>query len=318
MVANTRAGTENVAVGSRGGAAMHGGLRGYLSAAAGGMALLGVAAWAATLNVPGFSQITVFPGMVYDSATVQSNGVLIMSGGAIGTNSAPTPSVTVLQGGKFYMNAGRIQYFDNRGIVELYGGAQSTEASENRGYVKVAGGDPGLQLIHYTGTVDVFYLATNRTAWEIYSVVTNGAPTIRFFSLTNTLAAGTYTYGTLPSSPVPPGRVHTNHALLWNPITNKSVRTEVLIASNWPGTVVVQVYTQLPAHSITCRIQSVSSLMLDWSAASGRVYQVEDALSLTLQDWLAAGAPVTATGALASVSLSGIFSNIHYRVLLRH
>lgn len=272
--------------------------------------------WAAPLNVPAFSQVTVYPGQEFDYATVQSNGVLIMSGGAIGTNF--TPSVTVVQGGRFHMNDGRIQDFDNRGITELYGGAQSTSSSENRGYVKIAGGDPGIQLIHYTGTVDVFYLATNRTSWEIYSVTTSGAPTIRFFSLTNTLTAGTYTYAALPSASIPPGRVHTNHALLWNPLTNTSVRTEILIATNWPGSVVVQVYTQLDAHSVTCSIQQASPVAVSWNSVSGRTYQIEDALTLTPDDWLAVGVPVTATGSIMSANYSGVYPAAFYRARLRH
>lgn len=273
--------------------------------------------WSAPLNVPAFTHITVYPGQFYDYATVQSNGVLIMSGGEIGTNSATTPSVTVLQGGRFYMNAGSIQYFDNRGITELYGGAQSTESSENRGYVKIAGGDPGIQLIHYTGTVDVIYLATNRTFWEIYSVVTSGSPTIRFFSLTNTLAEGTYTSATLPKSLVTDVYVHANHALFWNPITNADVRTEIVIATNWPGSVVVQVYTPLVSHSVTCAIQQASPVNVSWNSVSGRTYQVEDALSLTMQDWLAVGVPVTATGSTTSVDHSGIYPAAFYRAWLR-
>lgn len=292
--------------------------RGYLAAFFAGALLLCAMGWAASLNVPAFTQITVYPGQVFDDATVQSNGVLIMGGGVIGTDTDSTASVTVLQGGRFYMNAGRIGYFDNRGIAELYGGAQSTSASENRGYLKIAGYDPGIQLVHYTGTVDVFYLATNRTLWEIYSVVTNGAPAIRFFSLTNTLATGTYTYGTLPASSIPPGRVHTNHALCWNPLTNKSVRTEIVIATNWSGTVEVRSYVPVSPIAITGRLQQASPLLLSWNSESGRVYQIEDALSLPLQDWLASGPPTTATGTTAAAGLSGLFSSIYYRVLLRH
>jgi hypothetical protein len=282
------------------------------------LAIGGATSRAAPLNVPPFAQITVYPGQVYDYATVQSNGVLIMSGGAIGTNSAPIASVTVLQGGWFYMNAGNIQYFDNRGVTELYGGAQSSESSENRGYVKIAGGDPGFQLLHYTGTVDVIHLATNRTSWEISSAVTSGSPTIRFFSLTNTLAAGTYTSATLPKSSTPAGHVHTNHALFWNPISNTSVRTDIQIASNWPGSVVVQVYTQLADHSVTCAIRQVSPVNVSWNSVSGRVYQIEDALSLTAQDWLAVGVPVTATGSTMSANYSGIYPAAFYRAWLRH
>ena len=293
-------------------------LRGYLAAAVAGVMLLCAMGWAAPLNVPAFTQITIYPGQVFDYATVQSNGVLIMSGGAIGTNSYPTSSVTVLQGGRFYMNAGRIQYFDNRGITEMYGGAQSTVSSENRGYVKVAGGDPGIQLSHYTGTVDVFYLATTRTNWEIISEVTDGAPIVRFFSLTNTLAPGIYTVATLPKTTLGNLAFHTNHALFWNPLTNKSVRTDLNIRTNWPGTVEVLSYVPVSPIAITSRIQQASPLMLSWNAQSGRVYQIEDALSLPLQDWLPSGAPITATGATASINLAGLFSEIYYRILLRH
>ncbi len=273
---------------------------------------------AAPLNVSGGTQITVYPGQVYDYATVQSNGVLIMSGGAIGTNSAPTASVTIAPGGRFYMNAGRIQYFDNRGIAELYGGAQSTDASENRGYVKIAGYDPGIQLVHFAGTVDVYYLATNRTLWEIYSVVTDGAPAIRFFSLTNTLAAGTYTYGTLPTSNHPAGRIHTNHALLWNPLTNKNVRTEILIATNWLGSVSVQPYSPLSPIAITCGIQEASTPQVVWNSVSGRTYQVEAAWTLGINSWFAAGVPMTATGSTTAGSVPGSPSPVFYRVWLRH
>jgi len=302
---------------------MMGCLRGCVSASFLGVTLLCSIGRAVPLNVPAFSTITVSPGQEYDYATVQSNGVLIMNGGVVGITSAPTPSVTVSTGGRFYMNAGLIQFFDNRGVAELYGGSQSTFTSENRGYVKIAGYDPGIQLAHYTGTVEVFHLATNRTNWEIISEVTDGAPVIRFFSLTNTLAAGTYTVATLPKTTLGNLAFHTNHAQFWNPLTNTSVRTDVNMRTTWPGTVEVLSYVPVSPIAITCRVQSSSTVFpgnpeVFWNTESGRVYQVERALDLGLQDWVAPLPPVTATGDSERVFATGILPQMLFRVLLRH
>ena len=96
---------------------------------------------AASLDVDFGQTIVVSNGAVYDSAVVRNGGVLILDGGAIGTNALP--SVNVEAGGRFVVYDGEINYFDNRGSVELYGGRQSTYSSENRGYLRIAGGDPG-------------------------------------------------------------------------------------------------------------------------------------------------------------------------------
>ena len=98
------------------------------------------AASAASLDVDFGQTVVVSNGAVYDDAVVRNGGVLILDGGAIGTNA--TPSVNVEAGGRFVVNAGAINYFENRGTVELYGGRQSTSSSENRGYLRIAGAIP--------------------------------------------------------------------------------------------------------------------------------------------------------------------------------
>ena len=277
---------------------------------------LAISASALSLVVNTNSVFTLFPGQYYDSAIVRNNGVLIMNGGAIGTNVSP--SVTIEAGGRFCFNGGLIQDFDNRGMVEFYGGRQSTVTSVNRGYVILAGGDPGIQLSHWDGVLDIHYLATNRTAWEVDATTAIATPIIRIFSLTNSLSPDFYHYGTLPSVPIPPGAVHTNHALLWNPATNREVRTEIIMASNWPGSVHVLAYAQPPANSITCFIHRSSPVEVGWSSLTGRTYQVEDAFDLGIQDWFALGTPVPGTGTTTTITSAGFIPTRFYRVRLRY
>ena len=275
-------------------------------------------ALAVSLDVAANSVITVFPGQYFDSAIVRSNGVLILNGGGIGTNTYPSPSVTIQAGGRFCVNDGSIQYFENSGIVELYGGRQSTVSSLNLGHVILAGGDPGIQLLHWGGTLDIRYLATNRTSWEVDATSAVATPAIRIFSLTNTLPDNIYYYGTLPGVPIPPGVVHTNHALLWNPVTNSAVRTDIIIPTNWPGSVSVITYSPLPANSITCFIQRASAVTVGWSSLTGRIYQVEDAFDLGIQDWLALSTPVPGTGVTTTILSAALTTNRLYRVRLRY
>jgi len=275
---------------------------------------------AAPLTVNAFTLVQIFPGQYYDSAIVRSNGTLVMNGGGIGTNLLVfTPSVTVEQGGQFYFNDGLIKDFENDGIVEFYGGRQSTVSSVNRGYVKLAGGDPGIQLIHHKGTVDVYYLATNRLAWEINSEVTNNAPAIRIFSLTNSVPVGIYTYATLPGwASTPYGKSNSTYSLQWAPVTNKQLKTEITIASNWLGTVTIAQY--IPISGITCSIRRTAFNEVSWNSVSGRTYQVQDALDLILEgDWYNTGTPTYSTSTNSLINDANPFlDNRYYRVLLRN
>jgi len=272
---------------------------------------------AQNLNVPAFTSVTLYPGDYYDTAIVRSNGVLVLNGGEIGTLS--NGILQIEQGGKFYMNEGGIYTFENDGEVGFYGGRQSTDSSVNRGYVKLAGGDPGIQLIHNKGTVDIYYLATNRLSWEINTEVTNNAPAIRIFSLTNSLATGTYTYATLPNwASTPFGISNSMYSLQWSPVSNRQLQTEITIASNWLGSVTVSQYVPL-SSAITSSIRRTAFNEVSWNSVSGRTYQVQDALNLIAGDWENMSTPISSTGTVSLINDANPFlQERFYRILLRH
>ena len=279
-----------------------------------GLAFAAQAAAAQSLDVALGQTVTVATGEVYDAATVRNGGTLVLEGGAIGTNA--TPSVLVEAGGRFIFNSGNIRYFENHGVAELYGGRQSTDSSENRGYVKYAGGDPGFQLVHFDGTVDVYYTATNRTAWEIDSTTTNGSPQIRFFSVSNSLAAGSYTYATLvPASYYGFGKVYHDAARFWTPSGTQLVaQIDVSIASNWPGKVWSYKYSGPLSPTVVVR----PAVEISWNAQSGRTYQVQTTTDLVAGAWRNLGTPILSQDTNAAAFDSMPDSNKTYRVLLRH
>ena len=272
------------------------------------------AATAQSLDVLLGQTVTVATGQVYAAATVRNGGTLVLDGGAIGTNA--TPSVLVEAGGRFIFNSGTIRYFENHGVAELYGGRQSTDSSENRGYVKYAGGDPGIQLVHFDGTVDVYYTATNRTAWEIDSTTTNGTPQIRFFCLSNSLAVGSYAYAALvPASYYSFGKVYHDAARFWTPSGTQLVaQVDVSIASNWAGTVWSYGYSGPGSPTVAVR----PAVEISWNAQSGRTYQVQSTTDLVAGVWRNLGAPVLSQGTNAAALDSMPDTNKTYRVLLRH
>ncbi|OGV45944.1 MAG: hypothetical protein A2X46_07150 [Lentisphaerae bacterium GWF2_57_35] len=255
----------------------------------------------------------VTTGQVYDAAVVHNGGVLILDGGIIGTNAFP--SITVEEGGRFVFNAGLIRYFENSGVTELYGGRQATDSSVNRGYLKLAGGDPGIQIIHNEGTLDVYYTATNRTAWEIDSPSTSTAPAIRFFSLTNSLSTGSYTYGTLtPASYYAFGKVYHSTGAFWAVGAPMVARIDISVWSNWQGRVWSYGYTAPVAFTSTVR----TAVEIAWNAVSGRTYQVQYTTNLLANAWQNLGLPVQARSVTGSVCDTAYITNKTYRVLVRH
>ena len=272
------------------------------------------AATAQSLDVLLGQTVTVATGQIYSAATVRNGGTLVLDGGAIGTNA--TPSVLVEAGGRFIFNSGTIRYFENHGVAELYGGRQSTDSSENRGYVKYAGGDPGIQLVHFDGTVDVYYTATNRTAWEIDSPTTNGSPQIRFFCLSNSLAVGSYAYAALvPASYYSFGKVYHDAARFWTPSGTQLVaQVDVSIASNWAGTVWSYGYSGPASPTVAVR----PAVEISWNAQSGRTYQVQSTTDLVAGVWRNLGTPVLSQGTNTAALDSMPDTNKTYRVLLRH
>lgn len=269
---------------------------------------------AASLDVGLGQTRVVATGENFDSAVVRNGGVLILDGGLVGTNALP--SVLVEEGGRFVFNSGTINYFENRGVTELYGGIQSTFSSENRGYLKIAGGDPGIQIVHFAGTVDVYHTATNRTAWEIDSATTNGDPQIRFFSLSNSLAVGSYTFATLaPTTPFPGGKTYHDLARFWTPAGTQLVaQVDVMLPSNWPGKVWSYKYTAPAAPTSSLQ----TAIEISWIATSGRTYQVQTTTNLISGAWRNLALPVTCDSTTGSVLDAAADTNKTYRVLLHH
>ena len=269
---------------------------------------------AASLDIGLGQTRAVAAGEIFDSAVVRNGGVLILDGGLIGTNALP--SVLVEEGGRFVFNSGAINYFDNRGVTELYGGTQSTFSSENRGYLKIAGGDPGIQIVHFDGTLDVYHTATNRTVWEIDSATTSAAPQIRFHSLSNSLAVGSYTYATLaPTTPFPGGKTYHDLAKFWTPSGTQLVaQVDVTLPSNWLGKVWSYKYTTPAAPTSSVR----TAVEISWTAATGRTYQVQATTNLIAGAWRNLELPVTCDSTTGSVLDATADTNKTYRVLLRH
>lgn len=268
------------------------------------------AASAASLDVDFGQTVVVSNGAVYDDAVVRNGGVLILDGGAIGTNA--TPSVNVEAGGRFVVNAGAINYFENRGTVELYGGRQSTSSSENRGYLRIAGGDPGIQIVHLDGTLDVFSTATNRTAWEIDSTTTNGNPQIRLYCVSNSLAPGSYPYAALtPASHYSFGKVYHDQARFW-PNTQIVAQVDIAVASNWPGLVHSYAYSGPKSPVLRTR----PAIEISWTSQTGRTYQVQRCTNLVGGIWYNLGLPVFAHGTNSFVLDTMPDTNATYRLQL--
>lgn len=270
----------------------------------------GSAASAASLDVDFGQTVVVSNGAVYDTAVVRNGGVLILDGGAIGTNA--TPSVNVEAGGRFVVYDGLINYFENRGIVELYGGRQSTDSSENRGYLRIAGGDPGIQIVHLDGTLDVYSTATNRTSWEIDSTVTNGNPLIRLYCVSNTLAPGIYPYASLtPASYYSFGKVYHDQARFW-PNTQIVAQVDISVASNWPG--LVYSYARSGPKSPVLRTRP--AIEISWASQTGHTYQVQRCTNLVGAIWSNLGLPVHAQSTNSSVLDTMPDTNATYRLQL--
>lgn len=260
-----------------------------------GLLLGAIAAPAASLNVDFGQTMVVSNGAVYDDAVVRNGGVLILDGGAIGTNAMP--SVNVEAGGRFVVYGGTINYFENRGIVELYGGQQSTISSENRGYLRIAGGDPGIQIVHLDGTLDVYSTATNRPAWEIDSTTTNGNPQIRLYCVSNSLAPGSYPYAALtPASYNSSGKIYHDQARFW-PNTQIVVQVNISMASNWPG-LVQSIVRSNPKSPV---LRTRPAIEVYWTSQTGRTYQVQRCTNLVGGVWNNLGLPVHAQSTNSSV-----------------
>ena len=270
----------------------------------------GSAASAASLDVDFGQTVVVSNGAVYDDAVVRNGGVLILDGGAIGTNALP--SVSVEAGGRFVVYDGTINYFENRGIVELYGGRQSTFSSENRGYLRIAGGDPGIQIVHLDGTLDVYSTATNRTAWEIDSSTTNGSPQIRLYCVSNSLAPGSYPYaGLTPASYYPFGKVYHDQARFW-PNTQIVAQVDIAVVSNWPGTVYSYAHSGPKAPVLRTR----PAIEISWASQTGHTYQVQRCTNLVEAVWHNLGLPVFAQGTNSFVLDTMPDTNATYRLQL--
>jgi hypothetical protein len=272
---------------------------------------LATSASAASLEVL-FAQTTVVPaGEEYDDAVVRNGGVLILDGGTIGTNA--TPSVLVEPGGHFVFNAGLIRYFENHGITELFGGRQSNDSSENRGYLRIAGGDPGIQIVHLDGAIDIHACATNRTIWEIDSPTTSASPVIRFYSVSNSLPAGSYTYATLvPATPNPFGKVYSDYARFW-PNTQAVIRVDVNLASNWTGTV----WSHIVAEPKPPELRTRPAIEVSWRSQTGHTYQVQFTTNLLSTNWHNLGLPVYARTTNSFILDTTPETNKSYRLLIR-
>lgn len=273
-------------------------------------------AFAVSLEVLMGQTRVVSTGQVFDTATVRNGGVLILDGGTISNGS---PSIIVDAGGRFIFNSGRIHYFDNRGSTELYGGTQSSDASENRGYVKYAGGDPGpggSQLVHFDGRVDVYYVPTNRIIWEIYVDSTNLDSSVHLYTFANSLAPGSYKYNTLPTSLAHgTGKEYLDIVTYWTPGPLLAGRQITLnMDSNWPGKVWVYNYIPLPVYTSSVR----TAVEINWNAVSGHTYQVQCTTDLVSGAWMNLGEPTHAHSTTGSVCDTTYATNKMYRVLLRH
>ncbi|MDD5705817.1 MAG: hypothetical protein PHR35_07815, partial [Kiritimatiellae bacterium] len=252
----------------------------------------------------------------------ENGGVAVINGGAIGTNPAlATAGVDVRAGGRFVMNGGLINYYQNYGAVALYGGQQtSSSSSENRGSLEIAGGDTGWQLVHLGGTVDVFYPYTNAPNWEIDAGGTNCTPmpVIRIYCDRSTLDFGEYTVaqlleegGTIPY----PGLVLFKESVIqWTPWGSESTVIDLLIESNWNGRVVIADYVHpaSPTNDIGAAVE------VRWLGATGRTYQVQTCTNLVSADWKNLRLPVT-----GAVGTNYVLDTMHspakfYRVKLVH
>ena len=252
-------------------------------------------------------------GEVFDTATVRNGGILILDGGTISNGS---PSITVEAGGRFIFNAGQIRYFENWGSTEIYGGTQGSPSSENRGYLKYAGGDPGIQVVHIDGRLDVYYVPTNRINWEIYTYSTNGNISIHLYTFANSLSAGTYTYNTLPGSFYhATGKEYWDIVTYWTPGPLLAGRQITLnVESNWPGKVWVHDYIPVPAFTSAVR----PAVEVTWGAVSGHSYQVQYSTILPGNEWKSLGPPVHSVSPTGSVCDTAYDTNKMYRVLLRN
>lgn len=260
--------------------------------------------------------IRTLPGSYFDSARIRNGGTLILHEAAIGTNApGGFASVTNNSGGRFVMNSGAIHSFDNSGTMEFYGGSQSTVSSENRGTLILAGGDPGFQLVHFDGTVEVYHLAASRTNWEIDA---SGSSVIRIHCVTNSLPFGTYTYATLPAgTSIPGGKTYRNHAQTWAPGGNRELATDITILSDWSGSVEIVAYTPpaLPALSIS----RGTFTEVRWGTEADRSYQLEATLDLTAQEWVPFEPPKAGTGGtVTSFDFDSSMPSRVYRVTVRH
>ncbi len=275
---------------------------------------------AVTLDVPLGQIRVVSAGEVFTEAFVRNGGVLILDGGTISNGAAlSSPSVTVDPGGRFIFNSGSIHYFENWGVAELYGGTQSSYASENRGYVKFAGGDPGSspsQLVHSDGRVDVYYVPTNRILWEINVTSANSDSSVHLYTFANSLAPGSYKYNTLPTSLAHgTGKEYWDIVTYWTPGPLLAGRQITLnMDSNWPGKVWVYNYIPLPTYTSSVR----TAVEINWNAVSGHTYQVQSTTNLPGGIWKNFGLPVLAQSSTAAVCDSAYDTNKMYRVLLYH
>lgn len=267
-------------------------------------------AWAASLNLGAGETRTVSVGETYANALVGNGGTLILDGGAFTT----TPySVTVEEGGRFIFNAGYVSDYVNYGLTELYGGTQSTVSSENRGQLTLAGGDPGIQIVHRGGMVDLYGYATNRTLSEIDVMGTGGS--IRIWCLTSSLPPSVYSYATMPTQALfAGGKASRVTNRFWNAGVTWTGTLDIAMATNWQGTLKIVTYT--PPTAFTSTVQP--AVEIAWNAVSGRVYQVQSTTNLPGGVWRNVGLPVRADGSAGSFCDRGGGTSTSYRVLLRH
>lgn len=281
-----------------------------------------VEAKADTFTVQLGQTVELRDGDYYEQIIIENGGIFIMNGGAVGTNEhGNAASVDVKPGGRFVMNAGEINYFNNRGVAEIYGGQAIRHngvaaTSVNLGYLKIAGGDIGWQVFNGgdDAILDLFYYSSKKESIE---VVIGGNAITRIHSVSNTLEFGEHSFSELDLSfPVDSVAIHSMTAELWSPGGSYEVSIEIL-SMEWP-----EAEAQVVSSEFREPQQFASEIdpavMVSWNGEVGRTYQVQSTTNLTENVWVNVGLPVHAsTENNYTLDTTKGASRKTYRVILR-
>ena len=261
-------------------------------------------------------------GEVLDRLVIENGGVVVMNGGAVGTNlPIPAVSIDIRPGGRFVMNGGTYGDFSNYGVAELYGGRKTNSRScENHGNLQLAGGDLGFQLVQFEGSIDVYYSYTNPPNWEIDAGGSSYAepPIIRIFGTKNALPSGTYTVSQLLAQggtvPYPGYVLFEDLVKQWMPWGSGSRSIGLLLDDDWSGRVVIVSYVEPTSPSSGIQ----SAIEYSWQGTTGRTYQVQISTNLVSQKWLNLGLPMTGVTGKNSIFDTADPPHKFYRVKLVH